>query len=55
MTFLNGDERRLFELTPSMGLESDEKGGGGGRRVGLILLFQCGGRRVGVAVADEKG
>ena len=30
-----------------MGLGLDEKGGGGGRRVGLILLFQCGGREWG--------
>ena len=53
--FLDRDRRRLFELAPSMGLGLDEKGGGGGRRVGLILLFQCGGREWGVAVADEKG
>ena len=45
--FLDRDRRRLFELVPSMGLGLDEKGGGGGRRVGLILLFQCGGREWG--------
>ena len=31
------------------------KGGGGGRRVGLILLFQCGGRRVGGGGGRWKG
>jgi hypothetical protein len=36
---LDRDRRRLFELAPSMGLGLDENGGGGGRRVGLILLF----------------
>ena len=34
-----------------MGLGLDEKRGGDGRRVGLILLFQCGGREWGY----EKG